>query len=64
MHVVVADGNKSEIKAKIREELKHHSIEHVTLELEAKGEVCNSEQCRIEAENGLRSGHTHHHHHH
>ena len=61
MHVVVADGNKSEIKAKIREELKHHSIEHVTLELENEGESCGEEHCHVEHKES--SGHHHHHHH-
>ena len=59
MHVVV-NGEASEIKKKIREELNEHGICHATLELEAEGEVCGEENCHIE-----HSSHgVHHHHHH
>ncbi len=61
MHVVV-NGNHSEIKAKIREELSEHGITHATLELEAEGETCSEEHCHIEIDE--HSGHHHHHHHH
>ncbi|MBR2382045.1 MAG: cation transporter [Clostridia bacterium] len=58
MHVVCA-GEHSEIKRKIREELKEHGISHVTLELEDEGEECGEEHCHVE-----HSGAGHHHHHH
>ena len=61
MHVVV-NGEASEIKKKIREELNEHGICHATLELEAEGEVCGEENCHIEhSSHGV---HHHHHHHH
>jgi cobalt-zinc-cadmium efflux system protein len=50
------------IKHKIREELKEHGINHVTIELEFEGEHCHESDCRIE--HGSSSGHHHHHHHH
>ena len=61
MHVVV-NGEASEIKKKIREELKEHGICHATLELEAEGEDCTEEHCHVE--DSCESGHHHHHHHH
>lgn len=61
MHVVV-NGEASEIKKKIREELKEHDICHATLELEAEGEDCGEEYCHVE--HSCERGHHHHHHHH
>ena len=61
MHVVV-EGEHSEIKSKIRKELKEHGISHVTLELEAEGEDCGAEHCHVEPTESC--GHHHHHHHH
>ena len=60
MHVVT-NADSHEIKEKIREELKEHSINHVTLELEDEGEHCHEEHCHVEAPS---AGHHHHHHHH
>ncbi|MBQ2891200.1 MAG: cation transporter, partial [Clostridia bacterium] len=40
MHIV-ADGEAHEIKHKVRGELKHHNIGHVTLEIEKPGEHCH-----------------------
>ena len=61
MHIVTnADHHK--IKETVREELKEHGIGHATLELEAEGEHCHEECCRVETE--ASSGHHHHHHHH
>lgn len=57
MHVVT-NGNFSEIKEKIREELREHGIGHVTIELEAEGEHCHEEHCHVEIKE--RSGHHHH----
>lgn len=58
MHIV-ADGEHSEIKEKVRSELKEHGIDHCTLELETTGECCTDEHCHSEhSHNGC-----HHHHH-
>ena len=62
MHVVV-NGEHSEIKSKIRNELREHGITHATLELEAEGEECGAEFCHIEFEEGSEHHHHHHHHH-
>ena len=62
MHIV-CEGEAHEIKHKIREELKEHGINHVTLELEARDEHCHEECCVIE-EIENEGGHSHHHHHH
>ena len=61
MHIV-ARGDSHEIKEKIREELREHGIEHVTLELESENEHCHEEHCHVE--HSSHSGHHHHHHHH
>ncbi len=61
MHIV-ADGEAHEIKHKVREELSHHNIGHVTLEIEEPGEHCHEEICQIK--NDEHGGHHHHHHHH
>lgn len=60
MHVVT-NADAHEIKEKIRTELREHGISHVTLELEAEGEHCHEEHCRVKHSSG---GHHHHHHHH
>lgn len=60
MHIVCT-ADPHEVKHKIREELKEHGINHVTLELEAEGEDCHEEHCHIHHEE---STHGHHHHHH
>jgi cobalt-zinc-cadmium efflux system protein len=59
MHVV-AKGDFHDIKEKIREEWREHGIGHVTLELEAEGELCLEEHCHVE--HNFSSGHHHHHH--
>ena len=58
MHVVV-DEKEKDIKNKLREELKEHGIEHVTLELENDNELCEESSCEIKEKT-----HSHHHHHH
>ncbi len=63
MHVVAENGGH-ELKDKIRKELKHHNICHVTLEFETPGEHCHSEICHVERSGGCGHGHHHHHHHH
>ena len=58
MHVVTG-CDPHEVKHAIREELRHHGITHVTLELESETEHCHERQCCIMAE----TSHHHHHHH-
>lgn len=60
MHIVT-DSNHHEIKEKVREELLDHWITHVTLELEDKGEHCDSKVCHVEVSHHS-CGHHHHHH--
>lgn len=60
MHIVT-NADAHEIKEKVREELREHGIGHATLELEAPGEHCHQEVCRVEF--AAHSGHHHHHHH-
>ena len=59
MHIVT-DGNSRKIKELVKEELREHGINHTTIEVEEKDEVCEDENCRIDTENQ----HYHHHHHH
>lgn len=59
MHIV-SNENSHKIKHLIRDELKEHGIEHVTLELEKENENCHEESCHIHHE----KSHYHHHHHH
>ena len=59
MHIVTGEDSHK-IKHLIRDELKEHGIEHVTLELEKEDENCHEESCHIHYDNG----HHHHHHHH
>lgn len=59
MHVVT-NGEPHEIKERVRQELREHGIGHVTLELEAEGEHCHGELCRVEF--SAQTGHHHHHH--
>ena len=58
MHIVT-DDDSQHIKHIIRDELKEHGIEHVTLELEKSDEKCHEKLCEIHSENS----HKHHHHH-
>ena len=57
MHIII-DGDAKNIKNRVRDELKEHGINHVTIEIEAKDEDCDSVDCKIEESN-----HIHHHHH-
>lgn len=52
---VVTDKN---VKEKIRNELKEHGINHVTIEIEEIGECCHSKNCKV------KQSKVHHHHHH
>lgn len=58
MHVVTGKEHTI-VKREIREKLKHHHINHVTLELENYGEDCQDEHCHTHSH----GGHHHHHHH-
>ena len=60
MHVVT-DNPSHELKCKLKEELKEHGINHVTIEFESPDEICESHDCVVEESNG--SSHHHHHHH-
>lgn len=60
MHIVT-DEDPHAMKHAIREELSHHGIAHVTIEIETSAEHCHEEQCHIELD--AASGHSHHHHH-
>ena len=61
MHIVT-NADARHIKERIRKEMLHHGIGHVTLELETENEHCHEEECRVEIK--PTSGHHHHHHHH
>ncbi|MBO5334336.1 MAG: cation transporter [Clostridia bacterium] len=60
MHIVT-DDDSHHIKHIIRDELKEHGIEHVTLELEKSDEKCHEKLCEIHSDNSYK--HHHHHHH-
>ena len=57
---IVTNSPSPELKCKIREELKHHNIIHVTIEFEKEDEICDNHECVIEHSDC----HCHHHHHH
>lgn len=57
---VVTNLPSEEIKPLIREELREHGINHVTVETEKQDEICGEEVCRVDTE----TTHNHHHHHH
>lgn len=59
MHIVT-DADHHRIKELVREELAEYGIGHVTLELEAPGEHCHDQQCRVD----FAPAQPHHHHHH
>jgi len=58
MHVVLTKEDIT-IKEKIREELKKHGINHVTIEIETKEETCSDINCHIET--NIPSQQHHHH---
>ena len=60
MHIV-SDNKNKKIKEMIKEELKEHGINHVTLEFEELYEKCNEECCSMDISN--KKCHHHHHHH-
>ncbi len=65
MHVLVKDDISTEniilLKKQIKEEAKHHNINHVTIEVEYEKEKCENGECEVE-ENHEQHGHHHHHH--
>lgn len=60
MHIVT-NADHVQIKEAVRNELKNFGIAHVTLELEAEGELCPTADCHMEHNHNI--GHHHHHHH-
>ena len=60
MHIVT-NGEHSEIKKAVKDELKEHVIIHATLELENENEHCEDEHCHTHSHT---HSHGHHHHHH
>ena len=58
MHIV-AEGDAHKIKDDIRHCLSRLGVDHVTLELEAVGEICHHRQCHVEHHD---RDHCHHHH--
>lgn len=63
MHVV-SDSPTYELKHAIKEELREHGINHVTIEFEEKGETCDSVECKVNHSCECGHHHSHHHHHH
>lgn len=59
MHVVTTKDD-IKIKEKIREELRDHGINHVTIEIEGPDEECSDINCHIDT---TVTSHHHHHHH-
>ena len=58
LHVVVNKTDIHKIKDKVREEFLEFNINHVTIEIEDKDEVCSHNTCVVKKQS------THHHHHH
>ncbi|MBQ9833584.1 MAG: cation transporter [Bacilli bacterium] len=59
LHVVIKKNSKK-IKQEIRDELKEHGINHVTIELEMQNEECSEADCEVKYD----SKNVRHHHHH
>ena len=60
MHIVTDDDHYL-VKEAVRNKLKEHGINHVTLELENTNEHCHETHCHVEFEEAAK--HHHHHHH-
>lgn len=60
---VVTETPSPKLKSQIRQELKEHDINHVTIEFETPDEHCHETSCHIE-HNTSTHAHAHHHHHH
>ena len=63
LHVVV-DGDASEIKRAVRQELEEHGVAHATIEIELAGEKCENESCPLAVSTQRKASLHHHHHHH
>lgn len=61
---IVAEGDFSEIKHKVKHTLEHLGISHTTVELESRDENCEETDCNISDLQNHSHGHSHHHHHH
>ena len=61
VHVVAEECDAAALKQAIRNEMKEHGIDHVTIELERVGEQCGEVECTPRR---VQSGCHHHHHHH
>ena len=61
LHVVYKKDEKK-IKDLIKNELKEHGINHITVEMEKVNEMCNEEICSVNL-NKLKESHSHHHNH-
>ena len=57
MHVVTIEENLNNIKLKVKEELKKHGINHVTIEIENEDYLCEDKNCLI---NNVKKTHNHH----
>lgn len=58
MHIKTKKKETQELKKAIRQELSHHNITHVTLEIENVNEECEEEKCSIKNKSHI---HIHHH---
>ena len=67
MHVVIPNYVLVEdiiwVKKEIKHEIVHHGIQHVTIQIEFEGELCEDKECHINSKCGSHSHHHHHHHH-
>ncbi len=57
MHIV-ANKSTKKLKEQIKQELREHGINHITLEFELNDEECNEKNCEIESSHSC--GHHHH----
>lgn len=60
LHAVIS-GDAADVKKRIREEMRHLGVHHVTVEVESPGEICPERECQPLCTD---AGHHHHHHHH
>lgn len=61
---VVCENDYSEIKERVKEELREHGIIHTTVETEKHGEICCYRQCEVHLKQTESHNHHHHHGHH
>lgn len=60
MHIV-SNNHTQVLKDEIRQELKEHKINHVTIEFEDENEVCETKDCKIGNDSHTHNCHHHHH---